>query len=180
MTGLCWIGLLLLSLAPADEPSERRAIDNLIDRLNQPQQRADVFSSDADPQVELQRLEGINAPASGDRAGWSQPTAPTAVAAIGQTDDPVALDHLNITLPGIHADPQTLRTMIGVNETWSVLTTPAIVAGRIQLLTPSAAVVDGASTVDGAMWMRRSVPLRFVLRKQKGDWRIASIGVMRN
>jgi hypothetical protein len=43
------------------------------------------------------------------------------------------------------------------------------------LLTPKAPVVDGDGTVDGAMWLRRRVPPRFVLRKADGVWRIVSI-----
>jgi hypothetical protein len=74
--------------------------------------------------------------------------------------------------------PPSVRAVIGVQETWTRMTVPRIVAGPILLLTPSAAVVDGASRVDGAIWMRRNVPLRFVLRKEDAGWRIVSMRVV--
>jgi len=139
MTAFWWTGLLLLAASPADDPAERRAIDNVIAALNDPRQRAGAFSRDAEPGVDPDRLVELHSPAAGA------------------------------------ADPRPWRSVIGIDETWIELTTPRIVPGRILLLTPKAAMVDGASTVDGAMWLRRRVPLRFVLRKEDGVWRIVSM-----
>jgi hypothetical protein len=88
----------------------------------------------------------------------------------------IDLDRLvDLHSPAGAADPRPWRGVIGIDETWTGLTTPRIVLGRIWLLTPMAAVAEGDSTVDGAMWLRRRVPLRFVLRKEEGVWRIVSI-----
>src|SRR6185295_12100379 len=40
--------------------------------------------------------------------------------------------------------------MIGMNETWREMTVPYVVSGSILFITPSVAIVDGASTVRGA------------------------------
>jgi hypothetical protein len=139
MTAFLCIGLLLLGAAPPEDPVERRAIDNTIISLNDPQQRAATFSRDAEPGVDPDRLVDLH----------NQPAGP--------------------------ADSRPRRAVIGIDETWVELTKPRIVPGRILWRTADAAVVDGASTVDGAMWLRRRVPLRFVLRKEDGVWRIVSM-----
>lgn len=82
-------------------------------------------------------------------------------------------------LIGIHeADSMPRPRLIGMQEPWSLMTTPKISAGRVRLLTMQNAVVDGTSRIDGAVVLRRSVPLRFVLRREEGVWRIVSIEVL--
>jgi len=68
---------------------------------------------------------------------------------------------------------------IGINEVWTELTAPRVVSGRVRFITPDVAMVDGASTIRGAVTLRRSVPLLFVMRKDKGEWRITAIRVLR-
>ena len=136
MTAMWWIGLVLLALA--DDPSERAAMNRLMDLLNDSQLRMSAFCGDVDAQAQLDGLVGI---------------------------------HAQVVNP---SEP-SLQRMIGVYETWSNLTMPTIVAGRVRLMTPQIAILDAASTVNGAVSLRRKVPLRLVLRRQNGDWRIASI-----
>jgi hypothetical protein len=69
---------------------------------------------------------------------------------------------------------------IGINEVWTELTAPRVVSGRVRFITPDVAMVDGASTIRGAVTLRRSVPLLFVMRKDKGEWRITAIRVLRS
>jgi len=61
---------------------------------------------------------------------------------------------------------------------WSKLSTLRIVAGRIPLATAKRAMAEGESRIEGAVTVRRSVPLRFVLRKEEDRWRIVSIRVV--
>jgi hypothetical protein len=79
-------------------------------------------------------------------------------------------------LDGIHTS--RFPGMLGVDEAWPELTTPRIVPGRIRRLTRTTAEVDGESRIEGAVTVRKSVPLRFVLRREEGRWRIVSIRVM--
>src|SRR5262249_42228727 len=58
-------------------------------------------------------------------------------------------------------------SVIGMNETWTVMTVPRIVSGRIRFITPDVAIVDGASTVQRAVTLAPSVPLLFVMTKER-------------
>jgi hypothetical protein len=64
---------------------------------------------------------------------------------------------------------------IGMNEPWRELTVPRIVSGRIRFVTPNVAIVDGASTIRGAVTLAESVPLLFVLRREGAEWRVALV-----
>jgi hypothetical protein len=63
----------------------------------------------------------------------------------------------------------------GIDEPWRAMTVPRIVSGPIRFRSSRVAVVEGASTIGGAVTFKPSVPLIFVLRKQGGQWRIQSV-----
>jgi hypothetical protein len=67
---------------------------------------------------------------------------------------------------------------IGMNETWRQLTVPRVVSERIRFVTPDVAVVDGASTIDGAITLARRVPLLFVMKKNGAEWRISVVRML--
>src|SRR5436305_276538 len=67
--------------------------------------------------------------------------------------------------------------VIGVNETWTAMTVPRVVSGTIRFVTPDVAIVDGGSTVLGAVSLIERVPLVFVLKRQAAGWRIDAIRV---
>jgi hypothetical protein len=64
---------------------------------------------------------------------------------------------------------------IGRNETWRELSVPRIVINSIRFITPDVSVVDGASTIRGAVTLAASVPLLFVLKKEGSEWRIDAV-----
>jgi hypothetical protein len=130
MTGFCWTLLLLLAAALADVPAERRAIDQAIAGLNEPNPPAEV-------RTELRRLLALH------------------------RNPPVG----DIRLVGT----------VGVREPWTMMTRPRVANWAVALLTSTGAVVEGDSRIDGALTMRRRVPVRFTLRKEDGAWRIESI-----
>jgi hypothetical protein len=68
---------------------------------------------------------------------------------------------------------------IGMNEPWTVMTVPRVVSGKIRFITPDVAIVDGASTVEGAVTLARTVPLLFVMKKERTIWRISVVRVLR-
>jgi hypothetical protein len=65
-----------------------------------------------------------------------------------------------------------------MNETWTEMTVPRVVSGSIRFITPHVAIVDGASTVEGAVILAQSVPLLFVMKKEKAEWRISAVRVL--
>ena len=84
-------------------------------------------------------------------------------------DSDVDLDRLiDLHLPRCPGPP----FLIGMNEPWRELTTPQVVSGRVRLLTPDVAIVDGASTIRGAVTLAGRVPLLFVLKREGTEWRI--------
>ncbi len=68
--------------------------------------------------------------------------------------------------------------IFGTDDTWSQLTVPRVVSGNIHFIKPDVAMVDGASTIDGAITLARSVPLLFVMKKEAGAWRISAVRVL--
>ena len=75
-------------------------------------------------------------------------------------------------------DSLSLGVLIGMNEPWTELTVPRLVSGRIRFLTPSVAIVDGASTIRGAVTLTPSVPLLFVMKKEGAGWLISAVRVL--
>ena len=72
----------------------------------------------------------------------------------------------------------SLGVVIGMNETWTEMTVPRVVTGSIRFITPNVAIVDGASTVEGAVTLARRVPLLFVMKKEGAEWRISAVRVL--
>jgi len=68
--------------------------------------------------------------------------------------------------------------MIGMDEAWNELTIPRVVSRAIRFITPEVAVVDGASTIRGAVTLARRVPLLFVMKKESGEWKISAVRVL--
>src|SRR5262245_58009001 len=58
-----------------------------------------------------------------------------------------------------------------MNEPWTVMTVPRVVSAKIRFITPDVAIVDEATTVEGAVTLTRSVPLLFVMKKESTTWR---------
>ena len=82
-------------------------------------------------------------------------------------------------LIGVHRLPApSPGLVVGMNETWTQLTTPRVVSERIRFVTPDVATVDGASTIDGAIMLARRVPLLFVMKKAGAEWRISAVRVL--
>jgi len=71
----------------------------------------------------------------------------------------------------------SLGVVIGMHEPWTELTVPSVVSGRIRFITADIAIVDGASTIRGAVTLAPSVPLLFVMKKAGAGWRIVSVQV---
>jgi len=118
----------------ADEAQSRAAINKVIAALNDPVQRAGLFTKDADSSVDLDRLVDL---------------------------------HIKNCL--------SFGVGVGIDETWTELTVPRIVSGNIRFITPDVAIVDGASTIRGALTLTRSVPLLFVMKKEGAEWRISAL-----
>ena len=64
---------------------------------------------------------------------------------------------------------------VGIDEPWRVLTVPRVVSGTIRFITPEVAIVDGANLIRGAVTLAETVPLLFVLKKERTDWRISVV-----
>jgi hypothetical protein len=72
----------------------------------------------------------------------------------------------------------SVGAVVGMNEPWKELTIPRLVSGSIRFITPSIAIVDGASTIRGAVTFAPRVPLLFVMRKDGAAWRISAVRVL--
>lgn len=121
----------------ADEVSDRAAIALVIDALNDPAQRAGLFTQDADCPVDFDRL--------------------------------VDLHRNHCPSPAV---------LIRRDEKWSELTVPRVVSHAVRFVTPDVALVDGASIIRGAVSLKRCVPLLFVMRKERAEWRIRAVRVV--
>jgi hypothetical protein len=130
--------LLLVVGLSADETEDRAAIDKVITGLNDPVQRAGLFTKDAESDVDFDRL--------------------------------LDLHRKNSSPPGV---------LIGMNEPWTELTVPRVVSGSIRVITPDVAIVDGASTVEGAVTLVRRAPLLFVMKKEESEWRISAVRALK-
>jgi hypothetical protein len=134
---LCLLPLLFAVGLRADEAQDRTAIANVIASLNDPAQRAGLFTQDSSSSVDFDRLIDL---------------------------------HRRV--------PSASALVIGTHETWTELTVPRVVSGTILFVTPDVAIVDGASTVEGAMTLTRRVPLLFVMKKEGDEWRISAVRVL--
>lgn len=77
-------------------------------------------------------------------------------------------------------DSSSPGVVIGMDETWTELTIPRVVSGGILFITPFVAIVDGASTIRGAVTLAASVPLLLVMKKDGAEWRIRAVRVLQN
>lgn len=65
--------------------------------------------------------------------------------------------------------------IIGMDETWRVLTEPRFVVRRIWVLTRDLALVAAESRIEGAVTLSPSVPLLLILKKDGAQWKIATV-----
>jgi hypothetical protein len=85
-------------------------------------------------------------------------------------DSTVDFDHLL----DLHRSRRPVTDLtIGMDETWTELTVPRVVSGPIRFVTPTVAIVDGASTIRGAVTLAQRVPLLFVMKKDGAEWKVA-------
>lgn len=63
----------------------------------------------------------------------------------------------------------------GSGEPWSEVTRPTVVIYFIRFVPPDTALVDGAMKQYGSAIIVRRVPVRILLRKRSGQWRITSV-----
>src|SRR5262249_52572089 len=76
----------------------------------------------------------------------------------------------------LHLGPSHgLPVLIGMDEPWRELTVPEVVCGGIRLITPTVAIVNGSSTIPGAVTLAQRVPLLFVLVREGTEWRITVV-----
>ena len=69
------------------------------------------------------------------------------------------------------------RMLETARKPWSEVMAPKILSRRIRFVTPEVAIVDGVIFQYGSTLLR-STPLIFVMRRQPGGWRIASVRVL--
>lgn len=81
-------------------------------------------------------------------------------------------------LVDLHRAAASGPDIIGRDEAWTQLTVPRVVSGSIHFVTPNVALVDGASTVEGAVTLARRVPLLFVMRRESAQWKISAVRVL--
>jgi hypothetical protein len=55
---------------------------------------------------------------------------------------------------------------------------PQIVSGAIRFITPDVALADGACRYNDDSAATQSTPLLFVMKREGGDWKIASLRVL--
>jgi len=70
------IPLLLAGVLAADEAADRRAIEDVIDRLNNSDMRAELFATGTDVAAELRRLEKVRCIFPGQPKVWSEVPSP--------------------------------------------------------------------------------------------------------
>jgi len=75
----------------------------------------------------------------------------------------------------LHTRRPIIPAVIGLDESWTILTIPQVVSGPIRFTTPDIAEVQGASRVANATTLVPRVPLYFTLKKQEGRWRISAV-----
>jgi len=67
---------------------------------------------------------------------------------------------------------------VGMDETWTQMTEPHVVSGKIRFVKGNVAVAEGASVVEGALTLARRAPLLFVMKKEGGKWPVDAARVM--
>jgi hypothetical protein len=62
-------------------------------------------------------------------------------------------------------------------QPWSEKMTPRLLIDSVRFLTPDIALVQAAETQIGSVMVRR-VPVQFVMKKETGGWKIASLKLL--
>jgi len=76
--------------------------------------------------------------------------------------------------------PENERSMLSPDEQpWSEVTSPRITARSIRLIAPRFALVECANTQYGSVLVVRTTSLSLVMKKDGEQWRIASVGALR-
>jgi len=169
--------LLFASYAAADEAADRVAIDRTITALKEVSQRGSLFTRDADASAELGRLPSVKllsfpilAPV-GDAASLPRTGTPTV------TISKEPWGEVTINFPWMVALPPGMRDLPSMASVpLAEIPDSKIATGAIRFITPDVALADAEWTYkDGVT--TESVPLLFVMKREDGDWKIASLRV---
>jgi hypothetical protein len=77
--------------------------------------------------------------------------------------------------------PDNERSMLSANEQpWSEVTSPRLTTRSIRLIAPRFALVECTNTQYGSVLVVRSTLMLLVLKKDEGQWRIASVGALQD
>jgi hypothetical protein len=160
-----YLPLFFAAYASADEAADRVAIGRAIATLNELPQRAALFTEDASASFELERL-------------WKG--VPLAFRILEPSRDPVSLPQAERPTVTISHEPWGEATInlpgMGSLPALEILN-PRIVSRTIRFITPDVALADGAWTYkDGAT--TQTIPLLFVMKKEEGNWKIASLRLL--
>jgi hypothetical protein len=173
---LC-LPLFFAAYASADEAADLVAIGRAISKLNELPRPTGLFTEDANASSELEGLPKVN-PLAFRMAAFRILEPPSDPVFLLQADHPtVTISHepwgeATIDFPCTEYLIKALRA-----RTLEILN-PRIGSRTIRFLTPDVALVDGAWTYkdDGAT--TRTTLLLFVMKKERGNWKIASIRVL--
>ena len=119
----------------------------------------------ADEATDRAAIEGVIGALNADQTGADQKR----IAGLFTTDADNELDRL------ANLDRRLLQPS---DKPWSEVTTPRIVIQSIRFITTEVALVDAANTQYGSTILVRRVPVLLVMKKQAGDWRIASLRIL--
>jgi len=119
----------------------------------------------ADEATDRAAIEGVIGTLNADKTGADQKR----IASLFTIDADNELDRLE------NLDRRLLQPS---DKPWSEVTTPRFVIQSIRFITAEVALADAANTQYGSTILVRRVPVLFVMKKQAGEWRIASLRVL--
>jgi hypothetical protein len=155
LTAILCVPLFFASHAWAEESADRSAIGRAIEALNEspndPSQQAARFTSDGNAASELALLRRTNPPFR----IVGPPDGSVSVAAVTISKEPWGEARINF--PGLA--PRTAR-------------------GSITFITPDVALAERVFTYLDADGATKTTPLLFVMKREGGDWKIASLRVL--
>ncbi len=149
LTTLLCVPLFVASYASADEVADRAAIGRTIATLNESSQHDALFTADGNAASELALLRRVNPP----------------FRIVGPSDGSVAVPTVTIS-----------------KEPWGEAridfpaAEPRTVNRSITFITPDVALAEAACTYLDAT--TQATPLLFVMKREGGDWKIASLRVL--
>jgi hypothetical protein len=173
---LC-LPLFFVACASADEAADRVAIGRAIATLNELPRPTALFTEDANASTELEWLPKVN-PLAFRMARFRILEPP---------GDPVSLlqaDHPTVTIshePWGEATidfPCTEYLIKALQARRLEILNPRMGSRTIRFVTTDVALVDGAWTYEDDGATTRTTPLLFVMKKERGNWKIASIRVL--